>query len=103
MIVVKSYFLSEFERYETEKKIVELVEGISEEDLFALDDQELIQKYNECTEGSLLLVNKLLFFRDKNGPDCGAWHQLLAPVVWPSSGDDGEVGIFSNGDRDYIV
>jgi hypothetical protein len=54
MIVVKSYFLSEFERYETEKKIVELVEGISEEDLFALDDQELIQKYNECTEGKLV-------------------------------------------------
>ncbi|MBD8070599.1 hypothetical protein [Bacillus sp. PS06] len=54
MIIVKSYFLTEFERYEKEREILTLVEGISEEELFGLDDQELLLKHSECTAGKLV-------------------------------------------------
>ncbi|MFC4322505.1 hypothetical protein [Litchfieldia salsa] len=56
MLIVKSYFLSEFERFETERKVLELSDGITEEELFALDDQELVQRYNECSKEKLVTL-----------------------------------------------
>ncbi|WP_180955413.1 hypothetical protein [Peribacillus deserti] len=50
MLVLKRYFLSEIERYKTEKAILEAEVSIQEKVLLSLDDAELLQLYREKVE-----------------------------------------------------
>ncbi|WP_169891062.1 hypothetical protein [Litchfieldia alkalitelluris] len=50
MLVVKSYFLSEFERFEKEMVIFDRLKDVREEEVFSLDDRELVEMYNKCLE-----------------------------------------------------
>lgn len=50
MLITKSYFLSELERFKLEEFILNTNKGISEADIFKLDDRELkelAEKINE--------------------------------------------------------
>jgi len=41
MLITKSYFLSELERFKLEESILNADKGISESDIYKLDDREL--------------------------------------------------------------
>lgn len=50
MLVTKSYFLSDMERFEIERVVFESNTGKTAEEIFALDDRELMNLYSECLE-----------------------------------------------------
>jgi len=50
MLVVKHYFLDDMERFEKEKVVLESNRELTEEEVFKLDDQELIELYNQCVK-----------------------------------------------------
>jgi len=50
MLVVKHYFLDDFERFEKEKVVLQSKSEFTEEEIFKLDDRELIELYNQCVK-----------------------------------------------------
>jgi uncharacterized protein (DUF1778 family) len=50
MLVTKSYFLSELERFKLEELVLKAKKGISEAEIFKLDDRELKELAEKCRE-----------------------------------------------------
>jgi hypothetical protein len=47
MLVVKHYFLTDFERIMTERAVRKMHESLTDEDIYALDDRELMGLHDE--------------------------------------------------------
>jgi hypothetical protein len=54
MLVLKSYFLSEMERYELEAKVLQAMNEVSEGEILELDDRELMELANRCHSQKLI-------------------------------------------------
>jgi hypothetical protein len=50
MLVLKHYFLSEIERFQKERAVLRSINELTEEEVFAMDDRELLEIYNECVQ-----------------------------------------------------
>jgi hypothetical protein len=54
MLVLKSYFLSEMERYQLEATVLKARKEISEGEILVLDDRELMELANRCDNQKLI-------------------------------------------------
>ncbi|WP_274856724.1 hypothetical protein [Bacillus methanolicus] len=54
MLILKHYFLSDIERFQKEKIVLDSMKSITEEEVFVMDDRELLEIYNECVKEKLI-------------------------------------------------
>ncbi|AIE58845.1 hypothetical protein [Bacillus methanolicus] len=54
MLVLKHYFLSEIERFQKERTVLSVMNDLTEEQVLAMDDRELLEIYNECIKEKLI-------------------------------------------------
>ncbi|WP_173427560.1 MULTISPECIES: hypothetical protein [Bacillaceae] len=54
MLVMKSYFLSEVERYQMETIVLGAMKDLSEAEILDLDDRELMELADKCKKKELI-------------------------------------------------